>query len=45
MHVGTCFGKFTKPTKFRLYITALNYISKLALFKVWVKPSGELNYL
>ena len=28
-----------------MYITALNYISKLAIHKIWVKPSGEMSYL
>lgn len=41
--VGTCFGKFTKSQKFRLHITALNYIAPYAqvvfiitLGKPWV---------
>jgi len=45
MSVGTCFGKFTKTLKFRLHITALDYISQYAKYKVWVKPSSELSYL
>lgn len=28
--VGTCFGKFTKTGKFRLHITALNYLAPYA---------------
>lgn len=28
--VGTCFGKFTKSNKFRLHITALNYLAPYA---------------
>ncbi|KAG8226828.1 hypothetical protein J437_LFUL007098 [Ladona fulva] len=28
--MGTCFGKFTKTGKFRLHITALNYIAPYA---------------
>ncbi|KAJ8934386.1 hypothetical protein NQ314_013427 [Rhamnusium bicolor] len=28
--VGTCFGKFTKSNKFRLHVTALNYIAPYA---------------
>lgn len=27
---GTCFGKFTKSNKFRLHITALNYLAPYA---------------
>lgn len=45
MSVGTCFGKFTKTLKFRLHITALDYISQYAKYKVWVKPSSELSFL
>jgi 60S ribosome subunit biogenesis protein NIP7 len=43
--VGTCIGKFTKTGKFRLAITGLDYISKFAKYKVWLKPSGEQSYL
>ena len=28
--VGTCLGKFTKSGKFRLHITALDYLSQYA---------------
>jgi 60S ribosome subunit biogenesis protein NIP7 len=42
---GTCFGKFTKTKKFRLHVTALDYIAKFAEFKVWIKPSTEMSYL
>lgn len=28
--MGTCFGKFTKSNKFRLHITALNYLAPYA---------------
>ena len=45
VHCGTCFGKFTKTQKFRIHVSALEYLSKLAVHKVWVKPSGELSYL
>lgn len=27
---GTCFGKFTKTAKFRLHITALDYLAPYA---------------
>lgn len=30
LSLGTCFGKFTKSGKFRLHITALDYISQYA---------------
>lgn len=45
VHMGTCFGKFTKSLKFRLHITALDYLSQYAKYKVWVKPSSELTFL
>ena len=39
--VGVCFGKFTKTKKFRLQITALDYLAPYAQFKVWLKASSE----
>ncbi|KAH6580940.1 hypothetical protein BASA60_002686 [Batrachochytrium salamandrivorans] len=41
--LGVCFGKFTKTGKFRLHVTALDYLSQFA--KVWVKPNGEMSYM
>ena len=32
--LGTCFGKFTKSGKFKLHITALDYIAQYAKYKV-----------
>ncbi|XP_051580909.1 60S ribosome subunit biogenesis protein NIP7 homolog [Myxocyprinus asiaticus] len=43
--VGTCFGKFTKTQKFRLHITALDFLAPYAKFKVWVKPGSEQSFL
>uniref|UniRef100_A0A3B1IYG8 NIP7 nucleolar pre-rRNA processing protein n=1 Tax=Astyanax mexicanus TaxID=7994 RepID=A0A3B1IYG8_ASTMX len=43
--VGTCFGKFTKTQKFRLHITALDFLAPYAKYKVWVKPGAEQSYL
>ncbi|CAH2004572.1 unnamed protein product [Acanthoscelides obtectus] len=43
--VGTCFGKFTKSNKFRLHITALNYLAPYAQSKIWLKPSTEQQFL
>lgn len=43
--LGTCFGKFTKTGKFRLHITALEYLAPLAKHKVWVRPNGEMPLL
>jgi 60S ribosome subunit biogenesis protein NIP7 len=42
---GTCIGKFTKSGKFRLHITALDYLAKYANYKIWLKPTGEMSYL
>eukprot|EP00795_Rhopilema_esculentum_P006944 gene6944-12564_t len=43
--LGTCFGKFTKSGKFRLQITALDFLAPYAKFKVWVKPSADQSFL
>jgi len=32
--VGTCFGKFSKSGKFKLHITALDYLAQYAKYKV-----------
>lgn len=45
LHVGTCMGKFTKSGKFRLHVTALEYLAKYARYKVWVKQSAEMSFL
>jgi len=42
---GTCLGKFTKSGKFRLHITALDYLAQHSKYKVWVKPSAEMSFL
>ncbi|ORE10208.1 60S ribosome subunit biogenesis protein nip7 [Rhizopus microsporus var. microsporus] len=43
--VGTCFGKFTKTGKFKLHITALDYLAQYAKYKIWIKPNGEMPFL
>uniref|UniRef100_A0A8C3T2L5 60S ribosome subunit biogenesis protein NIP7 homolog n=1 Tax=Chelydra serpentina TaxID=8475 RepID=A0A8C3T2L5_CHESE len=43
--LGTCFGKFTKTQKFRLHVTALDYLAPYAKYKVWVKPGAEQSFL
>ena len=43
--VGIQFGKFTHSKKFRLTVTALDLLSQLARYKVWLKPSGEQSFL
>ena len=34
LHAGTCLGKFTKSGKFRLHITALDYLSQYAKVRI-----------
>lgn len=47
MSVGTCFGKFTKTNKFRLHITALDFLAPYAkvtmgdLFLSWMLPPQQ----
>merc|ERR1711931_500092 len=43
--LGTCFGKFTKTRKFRLHITALDFLAPYAQHKIWVKSSAEQQFL
>ncbi|KAH9421688.1 60S ribosome subunit biogenesis protein NIP7 homolog [Dermatophagoides pteronyssinus] len=42
---GTCIGKFTKTRKFRLNITALEFMAPYAKYKVWLKPNAEQQFL
>ena len=32
---GTCFGKFSKTRKFRLHVTALDYLAPYAKVRFW----------
>lgn len=34
--LGTCFGKFSKSGKFKLHITALDYLAQYAKYKVLI---------
>eukprot|EP00392_Amoebophrya_sp_AT5.2_P000706 g707.t1 len=43
--LGICFGKFTHSGKFHLQVTCLDFLARLALYKVWLKPGGEQHYL
>ncbi|KAM9059872.1 60S ribosome subunit biogenesis protein NIP7 homolog isoform 1-T1 [Megaptera novaeangliae] len=43
--LGMCFGKFTKTHKFRLHITALDYLAPYVKYKVWIKPGAEQSFL
>ncbi|GAU97721.1 hypothetical protein RvY_08969 [Ramazzottius varieornatus] len=42
---GTCFGKFTKSGKFRLHITALDFLAPYATYRVLLKPNAEQQFL
>lgn len=43
--VGVCFGKFTHTKKFHLHVTCLDFLARLAKYKVWLKPNGEQHFL
>ncbi|GMH41530.1 hypothetical protein BSKO_09440 [Bryopsis sp. KO-2023] len=43
--MGTCIGKMTHSNRFHLTIGALDLLSKHARYKLWLKPSSELNFL
>ncbi|KAJ9528351.1 hypothetical protein QJQ45_014324 [Haematococcus lacustris] len=45
VHLGTCIGKLTHTGKFRLAIGALDILSQHAKYKIWVKPSVEMQFL
>lgn len=38
---GTCFGRFTKTRKFRLHITALDFIAPYAKVKIFHKNKAK----
>jgi len=43
--LGTCVGKFTHHDNFHLTISFLDYLSKFAQHKVWVKANMEMTFL
>ena len=45
MNIGLLLGQFSKKGKFRLGITALSLLAKYTNGKVWLKNSGEQNFL
>lgn len=45
LHAGVCFGQFSKSGKFRLHITALDFLGRFSSRKIWLKPNGEQNFL
>src|SRR5271169_1143702 len=45
LSLGTCLGKFSKTGKFRLHVTALDYLAQHATYKVWIKRNGEMPFL
>ncbi|KAG5439917.1 hypothetical protein PCANB_000199 [Pneumocystis canis] len=42
---GTCFGNFTKTNQFRLHISALDYLAKYSIYKIWIQKKSEMSYL
>ena len=45
LSAGVCFGKFTHSKRFHLSVTCLDFLSKLAQYKVWLKPNGEQHFV
>lgn len=45
VHLGTCIGKLTHSGKFRLTVGAVDLLAQHAKYKVWVKPSAEMQFL
>lgn len=43
--LGVCIGKFTHHKNFHLHISCLEYLSKYAKHKIWIKPSSEMSFL
>ncbi|CAH8843666.1 unnamed protein product [Trichobilharzia szidati] len=42
---GVCIGRFSKTNKFRLHITALDFLAPYAKYRVWLKASAEQQFL
>lgn len=45
MSFGTCFGKFNKNGKFRLNVTALDFLAPYARHRIWLKPNAEQQFI
>ncbi|SPJ13028.1 large ribosomal subunit assembling protein, putative [Plasmodium sp. DRC-Itaito] len=43
--MGICLGKFTKTNKFFIKITAISFLNQFCIHKIWLKESGEKNFL
>ncbi|VEV58389.1 60S ribosome subunit biogenesis protein NIP7, putative [Plasmodium vinckei vinckei] len=43
--LGICIGKITKANNFFLKITSLSLMSEFCIHKIWLKESGEKNFL
>ncbi|KAL3157024.1 ribosome biosynthesis protein nip7 [Trebouxia sp. C0009 RCD-2024] len=43
--LGQCIGKLTHSGKFRLTIGALDVLASHAKYKIWVKPTAEMQYM
>ncbi|KAG5452243.1 hypothetical protein CRM22_004517 [Opisthorchis felineus] len=42
---GTCIGRFSKTGKFRIHVTALDFLAPYAKHRVWVKTPAEQQFL
>ncbi|ANQ09426.1 60S ribosome subunit biogenesis protein NIP7-like protein [Plasmodium coatneyi] len=43
--LGICLGKFTKANNFFIKITSLSFLNEFCIHKIWLKESGEKNFL
>ncbi|KJP85177.1 hypothetical protein AK88_05195 [Plasmodium fragile] len=43
--LGICLGKFTKANNFFIKITSLSFLNDFCIHKIWLKESGEKNFL
>ncbi|CAH8529377.1 unnamed protein product [Heterobilharzia americana] len=42
---GTCIGRFSKTEKFKIHITALDFLAPYAKHRVWLKTPSEQQFL
>ncbi|CRG94864.1 large ribosomal subunit assembling protein, putative [Plasmodium gallinaceum] len=43
--LGICLGKFTKANNFFIKITSISFLNEFCIHKIWLKESGEKNFL
>ncbi|CRH01257.1 large ribosomal subunit assembling protein, putative [Plasmodium relictum] len=43
--LGICIGKFTKANNFFIKITCISFLNEFCIHKIWLKESGEKNFL